>query len=73
MAARVIFAGQTVTFLDDRYNYEEERLFTLGLLWGRPVVVVHTEANGMTRIISIRKATKNEEKIYFEEFSDWRN
>ncbi len=73
VAARVIFAGKTVTFLDDRYNYEEERFLTLGLLWGRPVVVVHTESDGVMRIISIRKASKNEEKSYFEEISDWRN
>jgi uncharacterized protein len=73
LAARVIFAGKTVTFLDDRYNYDEKRFLTLGLLWGRPVAIVHTEADGVMRIISIRKASKNEEKNYFEEISDWRN
>ncbi len=28
--AELIFSGQTVTFIDDRYNYNEERYLTLG-------------------------------------------
>jgi uncharacterized DUF497 family protein len=71
LAARVVFAGRTITFLDDRFNYGEARFLTLGLLWGRAVAIVHTETDGVIRIISIRKASKNEENIYFEEISDW--
>ena len=73
LAARVVFAGRTITFLDDRFDYEETRYLTLGLLWGRAVAIVHTETDEVMRIISIRKASKNEENIYFEEISDWRN
>lgn len=73
LAARVIFAGRTITFLDDRFNYGEARFLTVGLLWERPVAIVHTETDEVMRIISIRKASKNEENIYFEEIADWAN
>jgi uncharacterized protein len=55
---------------DDRYSYTEQRFVTFGLLQGRVVAVVHTNRDGLTRIISARKATKYEQRIYFEQFSD---
>lgn len=64
------FAGQTVTILDDRFDYEESRFVTLGLLSGRVVVIAHTETDEVIRIISVRKATKNEEISYFKEIAD---
>jgi uncharacterized DUF497 family protein len=73
LAARMVFAGETITLLDDRFGYGESRFLTLGLLWGRVVAVAHTETNEIIRIISIRKASKNEETIYFEQTADWRN
>jgi uncharacterized DUF497 family protein len=36
------------------------------LLGGDVVVVVHAESEDEIRIISMRKGTKNEQKIYFE-------
>ena len=33
--AEQVFAGPCVTFEDDRFDYGEERLITLGLLAGR--------------------------------------
>jgi uncharacterized protein len=71
LAARIVFAGRTITLSDDRFNYGEKRFLTLGLFWGRPVTIVHTETDQVIRIISIRKASKNEEKIYFEEIANW--
>ena len=62
-----VFAGTTVTMLDDRYDYGEPRFVTLGLLKGRVVVIAHTETAEVIRIISVRKATKNEEANYFKE------
>ena len=62
-----LFEGNTVTIEDDRFDYGERRFVTLGLLKGRVVVVVHTERDGVTRIISIRKATRYEEISYFEQ------
>jgi uncharacterized DUF497 family protein len=64
------FAGETVTILDDRYDYVEQRFITFGLLAGRVVVIAHTETDEVIRIISVRKATKREESSYFKEISD---
>ncbi len=36
-----VFEGPCVTFEDDRADYGEERLITLGLLAGRLVVIAH--------------------------------
>jgi uncharacterized protein len=38
-----VFAGTTLTILDDRFDYGEPRFMTLGLLRGRVVVIAHTE------------------------------
>jgi uncharacterized protein len=65
-----LFAGTTVTTLDDRFDYGESRFITSGLFRGRVVVVAHTEISEVIRIISVRKATKNEEASYFEEIAD---
>jgi len=65
-----LFSAETITILDDRFGYGEERFITIGLLNGRVVVVAHTESNEVIRIISVRKATKNEETSYFEEIAD---
>ena len=68
--ASKIFDGYTLTIKDDRYDYGETRFVTFGILEGRVVAVVHTENEDSIRIISIRKATKYEEKKYFSKFSD---
>jgi len=65
-----VFAGVTVTIPDDGFDYGEKRFVTLGLLWGRVVVIVHTETQEVIRIISVRKATKNEEISYFQQIAD---
>ena len=65
-----VFTGTTVTILDDRFDYGEDRFITLGLLDGRVVVIAHTETDDVIRIISVRKATKNEEVSYFKEIAD---
>ena len=59
-----VFAGDTVTIPDKRYDYGEDRLITLGRLEGRVVVVVHVARMGKTRIISMRKANAREHEIY---------
>ena len=66
----MIFDSYTLTIEDDRYDYGEERAVTFGILEGRVVVVVHTENEDSIRIISIRKATKYEEKKYFSQITD---
>jgi len=66
----IAFDGDIVTIEDDRFEYGERRFMTLGLLSGRVVVIVHTEREDVTRIISVRKATKHEERNYFEQIAD---
>jgi len=65
-----VFEGETVTIPDDRFDYGEERFVTFGLLDARMVAIAHTETDEVIRIISVRKATKNEESSYFKEISN---
>jgi len=64
--AHTVFEGVTFTFEDNRFVYREQRFVTLGLLSGIPVSIVHTENVNEVRIISFRKATRSEARIYFE-------
>jgi uncharacterized DUF497 family protein len=65
-----VFEGLTFTFEDDRFDYGEQRFVTLGLLNGTPVSIVHTETADHIHIISFRRATKNEQIIFFESIQD---
>jgi uncharacterized DUF497 family protein len=51
---------------DDRFAYGEPRFVTIGMVRGTVVVCAHTETAYMVRVISMRKATRNEQTIYFE-------
>ncbi len=63
--AGLVLTGPCVTFSDDRFEYEEKRLVTLGLLAGRVVVNAHVlRGEEVTRIISMRKGNRREQKIY---------
>ncbi len=68
--APIIFDNYTLTIQDDRFDYGEDRYITFGILEGRVVSVVHTETENTIRIISIRKATKYEQKVYFSKIPD---
>jgi hypothetical protein len=61
-----VLCGPCVTFEDDRFDYGEERLITLGLLAGRLVVIAHSPRDEATRIISMRKGNRREQEIYQE-------
>lgn len=63
--AERVFAGPTFTFEDDREDYGEERWVTLGLLRNKVMVLVHTETVDEIHIISMRKADKNEQLLFF--------
>ena len=65
-----MFDGSILTVEDARYSYGEQRFVTFGLLHGRVVAVVHTERETRIRLISARKATRYEQRIYFEQFSN---
>jgi uncharacterized protein len=62
--SETVFAGPCVTFGDDRFDYGEERLITLGMLSGRLVVIAHAPRDEATRIISMRKGNRREQEIY---------
>ena len=68
--APAVFAGQTFTYEDDRFSYNEQRFVTLGLLAGVPVSIVHTETAHEIRIISFRQATRRETEIYSATIKD---
>jgi hypothetical protein len=65
-----VFEGPTFTFEDSRFDYNEHRFVTLGILAGVAVSIVHTETPTHIHIISFRKATKNEEIILFKNIKD---
>ncbi|MER2527429.1 MAG: BrnT family toxin [Candidatus Competibacter denitrificans] len=63
--AEQIFSSETFTFEDDRFAYGEQRFISLGLLRGHVIVIVHTETEDTIRIISMRRAEKHEQILYF--------
>ncbi len=63
--AEIVFAGPTLTFEDDREDYGETRWVTIGLVHGIVVVIVHTETEDEIRVISMRKAEKDEQHLFF--------
>jgi len=60
-----VFDGYTVSIEDSSVSYGEQRFITFGVLATYIVVIVHTEKDNNIRVISIRKATKNEERNYY--------
>jgi uncharacterized DUF497 family protein len=63
---RDVFAGPTVSVPDDRFDYGEARFVTFGFLGGHVVAVAHTETTEIIRVISMRKATKREQALFFQ-------
>jgi uncharacterized protein len=67
--AHKAFAQPIAVQPDQRFHYDEERFIGTGILDGDVVLIVFTESITETRIISIRKATKHETDIYYQEIS----
>jgi len=65
-----MFESETVIVEDTRYPYNEQRYIAIGLLKGRIIVVAYTERGEVIRLISARKATKNEQINYFEQLTN---
>ncbi len=68
--AREVLSGLTVTLEDDRFEYTERRFITLGMLKEIVVVIAHKETDEEIRVISMRKATRHEQKMYFQSLAD---
>lgn len=58
--ATEVFDGLTITLPDQRQDYGESRLITMGWLDERLVVLVWTQRGLARRIISMRKANERE-------------
>ncbi|RMB08195.1 BrnT family toxin [Eilatimonas milleporae] len=62
-----IFEGPVLSAIDDRTDYGEVREISIGAIDGIVVlVVVHTDRDGKTRIISARRANRAERQRYDE-------
>ena len=65
--AKQIFDGPVGSWTDSRFPYSETRFISIGLIEDTAViVVVHTDRNGITRIISARPANRKERIRYHE-------
>ena len=62
-AARV-FAGDHLTFADDRQDYGEPRFISIGRLAERMVVLVWTPRGEARHVISMRKANEREQRRF---------
>lgn len=65
-AARVFMDENRLEIFDELHSDLEERYITIGMIDNIAyiVVVVYTERGEVIRIISARKATKNERRMY---------
>ncbi|MGL4634898.1 MAG: BrnT family toxin [Beijerinckiaceae bacterium] len=61
-----IFAGNRLEVRSDQNN--EERWLTIGELEGRCIAVVFTRRDETIRIITARRARKNEERAYYSRY-----
>lgn len=54
-----------VTVLDKEHSVDEDRYITIGFSnQNRLILVAHTDRGRVVRMISARKATKNEQRFY---------
>ncbi|MGA3307194.1 MAG: BrnT family toxin [Xanthobacteraceae bacterium] len=59
-----VFAGRYYQRRDDRRDYGETRIITVGFLRNRMVVLVWTPRGGDRHVISMRKANEREKARY---------
>jgi len=58
--AEEVFAGKALNIPDERRDYGEPRIITVGLLRGRMVIVVWTPRGNGRHVFSMRKANDRE-------------
>jgi uncharacterized DUF497 family protein len=66
--AQIAFRFPTIERIDDRLDYGEERYIGIGIMHGTIIVMVYTYRDDGIRLISARRAKRNERKIYTERF-----
>jgi uncharacterized protein len=62
--AEQVFAGPKFQWVDNRFDYGEERITTVGLLGDRMVFVVWTQRGADRHVISMRKANVKEQRRF---------
>jgi uncharacterized protein len=66
-AARALEDPHKIEILDDRFDYNEDRIQSLCMERGKVLFVVTVIADeNVCRIISARKATRHEQERYFQ-------
>ncbi len=66
-AATVFNDPLSVTFLDPQHSIREHRYVIIGRsVFGQLLIVAHTDRKEKIRIISARKATRQEQRFYEE-------
>jgi uncharacterized DUF497 family protein len=63
-AAADVFEGACFSFEDNREDYGETRIITIGLLAGRMVVIGWTPRGDDRHVFSMRKANDREQRKY---------
>jgi uncharacterized DUF497 family protein len=58
-----------IDVFDDREDYGEDRFILIGMCEGQVLTVAYTERGDRTRIISARRATKDEQAYYHSQNS----
>jgi uncharacterized protein len=66
--AEKVFAGRTIGFDDDRFDFGEKREIAVGWLGGRMVVVVWTQRGAARHIISMRFCHAKERAKFLPQF-----
>ena len=65
-----IFEGPTLERVDDRFEYDEVRVYAIGIVNGIEITVIFTDVSRTERrIISAWKAERHEREAYWKNFS----
>jgi uncharacterized protein len=64
--AVVIWEDYVFEWIDDSFDYGEERVLAIGLMNGIEIVVIYTDRREGRRIISARKADTREREGYWQ-------
>lgn len=62
-----VFETDGALTIEDARDYDEQRYITIGWLREHLVVIAHTERGDTIRIISARKASTHEYRLYFQQ------
>lgn len=67
--AALIFDGPVITKLDSRRDYGEKRFKSVGVVDDVPYIVIHTDRDGVTRLISAWQGGRKDYDRYKDRIS----